>query len=280
MPQLKIIEDERKKIEKKLTRIGIITFIIISAISVILIVFTHNVKAIYIFIALPSPFAFFYKDLVKVYSRKYKESVIRSLFLSFFDNFVIDTEKKLKSNIVRKSGLFSIGGKYKIVCEDFITLGYHGLDINLQEILIKRGSNVYFKGILCSMDPKKAIDQTIIFLPEENKTKLKYFISNNFQAINIDKVDVIYKDSFDEDFFKSYVDFVNKNHIALSFQDGKMYCLISSDNFVLNENLDLFEPKLLSKYNSNDTFRFIKEEYKRIRKFANILIEMEEINMA
>jgi hypothetical protein len=196
--------------------------------------------------------------------------------LSYFDNYVIDTEKKAKDFMIVKSGLLSLKNKINIYLQDFITVTYKGNDISIQEILLKKGTYVYFKGILCSMNLQNCVNQTVIFLNKDILSS-KYLSSNGFNKVQLNNINVYYQGSLDIESFQPLVDFTSSNKVSLSIQDSKLYCLLPAD--ILNEKLDLFDPILITKFNSNDTYRFIREEYYRISKLSKLLVKLEDINM-
>jgi hypothetical protein len=279
MPELKKIEDERKVLEKKLTTVGIISFLLAASIGFGLLIILHNLRVLYFIASFPAPYAFFYKDLIKTYSKKYKETVIKNLFESYFDKYVIDTDKHARYNLAKRPGLFSFLNGFVVLTEDYIDLTFKGQNISIQEVLIKNGNETLFKGIIASIDLTIATDATILLIPKKNYLNSNYFIKNGFKSINENEISILYNNDFNRELFNRIVDFSISKQITLSIQDRKIFCLISSDNIILNSELDLFEPKLFSKYNSGDTFRFIKEEYARISKFSNILLNLEKINV-
>jgi hypothetical protein len=277
IPQLKKIEDERKLLAKKIATVVVITSIVIGTSVILLIILTGNSRLANILFAIPIPTTFFLKDLINSYSNKYKKTIIRDLFLSYFDNYVIDTEKKVKDIMTVKLGLLSLNSKINIYQQDFITVTYKGNDISIQEILLKKGSQVYFKGILCSMDMKNCTNQTIIFF-NQDILSAKYLSSKGFKMTNLNNVNVYYQESFDLETFKPFVDFTSQNAVSLSIQDGKLYYLFPAE--MMNEKLDLFDPILITKFNSNETYRYIRNEYYRIGKLSRLLLKLEEINIS
>lgn len=280
IPQLKKIEVERKTIEKRLYRTAIIYILILSVIVVFLFVRTHNFNVVYIFFSIPIPFVFFSKDLINNYSKKYKETVIKNLFLSYFDNYVINTEKRSQFIKLKDSGFISNRWKINIDSEDFITLTFKGNKIYVQEVLVKQGKKILFKGVLCSLDLKRIVNQNLIIINKTNNNLFKYLTLDDLRTLTIKDINVFYRDSFDEELTRPFIDFVSNNHVALSIQNDKLHCLFPSDRIVIDEKMEMFEPILTTKFNSNDTFRFIRDEYSRISKISRLLLKLEEINMA
>ncbi|MFZ0281003.1 MAG: hypothetical protein WAL29_05095 [Bacteroidales bacterium] len=278
-PELKKIENERRILEKKIMTITIITIIILTAVVGYLFILTHNINVAYLYFAIPMPYTFLLKDLIKSYSKKYKETVIKNLFLSYFEHYTIDTERKSDLLKIPHSGLLPLNKNYRVETEDFITVKNKGNDICIQEIIIKQNKKVFLKGMLYSLTLKKPINQNLIFKKYVSDSKSKFIEENGFKMVEVDNVSVYYQNDIDKELLKPFIAFTVENNLPLSIQNGKLYCLSCSD-MVFNDKLDLFEPVLLSKYNSNDTYRFIRDEYKKIDKISSLLIKLEEINMA
>jgi hypothetical protein len=279
VPQLRKIEDERRTIEKRLYRIAIIYILILTVIAGFLFNMTHNFKVVYIFFGLPIPFTIFTNDLIKKYSKKYKNTVIKNLFLSYFDDYEIVTERRSQLFKIKDSGFISSKWKIKIDEEDFITVKFKGTQIGIQEVRLKQGNKVFFKGILCSLDLKHKLNQDFILFDSDKINYPKHLPLDNYKTININDIIVMYQDSFDPELSSPYIEFVNNNHVSLSIQNDKIHCLFPSDRFIIDDKLEMFEPIVITKFNSNDTYRFIRNEYLMISKISRLLLKLEEINI-
>ncbi|MBK7626003.1 MAG: hypothetical protein IPJ16_02175 [Bacteroidales bacterium] len=280
LPQLKEIDNERKSLHKKITSITVISVIILTIIVGFLFIITKRPNVFYIYFAIPAPYAFLLKDLIKNYSKKYKEGIIRNLFLSYFDDYTIDTEQKSDCINIINSGLLTINRKYQVKTEDFIRLKHKDNIVCIQEIIVKKNKYEFFKGLLFSTDMKRSINQNVIFFNQSVPYNSKYLNKNGFKKVDKDNVTIFYQDNSSLEQLKPFIEFTSKNNLPLSIQNGKLYCFFPPEDIVFTEKLDLFEPLLTSKYNSNDTYRFIRDEYQRIIKISRLLIKFDETNMA
>ena len=260
-------------------RVTIIYILILLGIVAFLFVTTHNVKVVYIFWGIPIPFALFSKDLIKSYSKKYKETVIKKLFLSFFENYTIDAERKSYFIKLKQTGLISINKKIVVNTEDFITVTHKGNNIYLEEILLKQSNNIIFKGLHCSMDLKNCINQAFIINNPNDISIYKKFATDGLKTLDVNNVNILYQGTFDQEVSRPYIDFANFNHLSLCIQNGKLHCLFPSDRIIMDGIMDKFEPFLTTKYNSNNTYKFIRDEYYRINKIAKLLLKLQELNI-
>jgi hypothetical protein len=283
IPQLKKIEEERKSLEKKITTITILYAIVLTIVAAFLIYFTHNLNFISLYISIPVPATFFLKDLIGTYSKKYKETVIKNLFLSYFDHYEIDTQRRVKFGKIKGTGLFSFTRNIEMDSEDYITVTHNGDKVDIREILLKETRRnrkiIFFKGILCSMDLKRDINQTIIFRNQESIDK-GIEIDSDLKTLDINNIRVYYQETFDQELFKPLIDFSANNQLFISISDRKLNCIIPADGLFFNDSLDEFEPALASKYNSNFTYTLIRNEYYRIRKYSKIILNLETLNIA
>jgi hypothetical protein len=170
--------------------------------------------------------------------------------------------------------------KYKVKTEDYITLKYKGNTVCIQEIIVKKNKNEFFKGVLFSADLKRSINQNIVFFNQSTPYNSKYLNASGFKKIDTDNVTIFYQDNYNLEELKPYINFTSKNNFPLSIQNRKLYCFFPPDDIVFNNKLDLFEPLLTFKYNSNDTYRFIRDEYQTIIKISRLLVKFDETNMA
>lgn len=273
------MEDERKIIEKRMLIIALSYSLVLTVIVVWLYIVLQNLNVIFLFLSLPIPLTLFSKELVRNYSKKYKETVIRHLFLSYFDSFVIDTEKKYQIYDLKKTGFLPFKKQIEIDTEDFITLTHKGKTIQLQEILLKQGNEIGFKGLLFSMDLKPYVNQIFTITHQTNKYINKFF-GDEFQTLKINDINVLYQGEFDIELSRPFIEIARSNQISISIQNNKIHCLIPSDGNTVDEKMEMFEPMLTSEYNSSSTYSFIQSEYFRINKISKIILKLEEINVA
>lgn len=273
------MEDERKIIEKRMLITAISYIIILSVVVVWLYIVLQNINVIILFISIPFPLTLFSKELVRHYSKSYKETVIKHLFLSYFDSFVIDTKRQYQTYDLKKSGFLPFKRQIEINTEDFITLTQRGKTIHIQEILLKQGKEVGFKGLLCSLELKICTNQIFIITHQTNEYLNKYF-GDNFKTLIINDVNVLYQGEFDREFSRQFIEIARSNQISLSIQNDKIHCLIPSDGNIIDDKMEMFEPMLNSDYKSSSTYSYIQSEYYRINKISKILSKLEEINVA
>ncbi len=273
------MEDERKIIEKRMLITALSYSVVLTIIVIWLYIVLQNLNVIFLFLSLPLPLTLFSKELVRNYSKKYKETVIRHLFLSYFDSFVIDTEKKYQIYDLKKNGFLPFKKQIEIYTEDFITLTHKGRTIHMQEILLKQGQEIGFKGLLFSMELNNYANQIFTITHQTNKYINKYF-GDEFQTFKINDINVLYQGKFDIELSKPFIEIASSNQISLSIQNGKIHCLIPSDGSTIDDKMEMFEPMLTFEYNSSNTYSFIQSEYYRINKISKVILKLEEINVA
>ena len=164
IPQLKNFEKERKLLEKQIFLILILTLIVLVPIVLYLIIRTVNLNFGYLLVLIPAPVSFLLKKRINKYSKKYKETVIKGFFLSYFESYSIEPELQLKMADAIKIGLLPFYKNFDIKSEDFITVKNKKDTITIHELLVKehigRSSIVIFKGLLCSVKINKPNNQS------------------------------------------------------------------------------------------------------------------------
>ena len=59
-----------------------------------------------------------------------------------------------------------------------------------------------------------------------------------------------------------------------------IYFLIGCNDVTYNDNLELFDPALTFRYNSNYTYKVIRNEYFRIMRISKVILKLDELNVA
>jgi hypothetical protein len=286
LPNLKKIEKDRKRFEKKLLIVLAFSIIIIVPSTLILVFLTDRPESVYIFHLLwliPFPSTILLSGSYRKYATKYKTTVIKDIFMHFFEDYDYQSNNRLDEVELWKSNLISKNLNYILKYEDNINLILDGRKVSFFELQIKNienGSNAtMFKGIVGVISPKEHNSENLIFRNQEifeyNEKELNELIMYNEKTISIYSGNIIAIERF-----KDLIQILKKYNTSMVFIEGKILFMMQINTTTNNETLDLFEPIIANKVDSIHTYKNCKIAFYRVFRIYDFMNELIKINVA